>query len=176
MRRLSIALPSSALALVCACGGTQDSAPAARPQDAARSGAAESARLGGRVVVTGLPARYEHGTLELALWNAPELGRAGALPLLVRCYDLADPDWTRAGEVLSRYFGLDDSHRVGDSARAFADGLVLEAKLVADGGPEGPRGSWSATLGVRNGESDLQLDVPTQTATAQPDRRRKQGG
>lgn len=176
MRTTPTAFLCLALAALGACSDPGETGPAPVASESGSSRPGEPARLAGRLLVTGLPAGEARGELQLSLWNATDLGRPGALPLLTRSYELDDPDWTRAGDVCSRYFGLDDAQRVGDPARPLREGLVLEARLGTDAGAAGPGGTWSTTLGVRNGESDLQLVLPTQTATAQPDPRRKQGG
>lgn len=181
MRRTSTALQCCLLALTCACGEAGDPAPVHGPDGphgapAAASATREPAELAGRLVVAGLPGGELRGAVQLSLWNASELGRASALPLLARSYDLRDPDWSRTADVRSRYFGLDDTLRVGDPGRGLSEGLVLEARLCIEDESGARVSTCSATLAVRNGETDLQLVLPTTTATAQPGPLRQPGG
>ncbi len=184
MTRIRNRLAPLALAALLACGRAEDDTPAQPAQGstspgtgaAGLAGIREPVHLRGRLVLSGTLALVEQGAVFVLAWNPADIGRPAALPLLARKYELDDPDWSRIGDARAHYFGLSDEDRVGDVQRPLPDVLELEGRFDPDGRLQGHRGAPSATLSARNGDGDLQILLPSQTATAQPGSPRKKGG
>lgn len=167
-------LRSCILALAALAGGCERAqAPA---PDAGSLAKQAPVSIAGQIVLAGELARARRGCVVLRAWPAQADDHAGAQPLLLRSYEIGDPDWTEVEGELRRYFGLCDADRVGESTRALPEELEIEACFECYG-PSGVdtllvRGSTHA----RNGAQQLSITVAPRIEMAQPQSGRKKGG
>lgn len=141
-------LVPAGLLFLCACGGSQVSAPR---EETLADPVAEGARISysGLVTLEGSLAEERTGAVVVAVQHA-----GGGEPILMRAYDLNDP-W-RSRESIP--FGLSLSDRVVQGEPRFARRMTLVARYDADGNPatEGADDVQTSVL-VETGSTDTVL-------------------